>query len=801
MKIEELRSTQSELMIQHAEVGCALVGKDLPAEAADWINEGVSIATKMNDATARQLMTIENTDKIIQNLSIMDSELLEGAVDLKKISENSEKLKESIRRNHVTWRIVLKAIAAALDLKIETKPTEPVVEETKSDLPKLQQTFPKMLPELSKRLSAIRESDRQIVIPGFPLEQFKITKSGDIIDRTVDRAVKPTLRNGIPDLFQARNAATGKIETVPIKEITLPPGYSIAAYTDDLIERMRKPLDVISIESKGKLDTGFVNDFTPPWVRIKFPGLKGVYMYNPETHVVVNGFTGQVVDRTMDGKQFTFPGKLIPCEDIAAKYPMPTCDENSETGFEGWLPLNNDKLPKDLFVYNKTTREVVDRRTGMKVEWRPFGDGTYYLFDVDGEVVGVKCEEIDELFNKPVALKSVKTKESVTKSESEPVAPKPDKTTESVTKTAPKEDLKIPPRKIIIEAKPIDWLGPMIDTARYKIYSDGSIEDTLANRPVVPFDGCKVKLQSINGSEGIWNLHELVWAAFHPDDRTKIRVTGSVFKINGHVNDNRLANLVFKPSTTVPTTTTVNTPTQVNLKENDAIKEHTHERKPDDDGSRYIDWIPGVDPTKYTISRDGKVRNRHANSKEVSSKLHAGKLCIKLQGKKGRNATYTVADLVNKAFPDQPEAIRSSGKFRIEDVTKPFDFNTYSNASKDEEEPVKETPTADTKSDNDGFVFIDWISDINPTRYKINKDGDIINTETDKPVNRFQNTVTDPTKSVSLRLDNGKRRNFTAKLLVWKAFHPEDRNLSKFRLKQIDGNADNLSLSNLRRTK
>ena len=59
MNIEELKSTQAELMIQHAEVGCALIGKDLPAEAADWINEGVSIAVKMNDATARQLMTIE----------------------------------------------------------------------------------------------------------------------------------------------------------------------------------------------------------------------------------------------------------------------------------------------------------------------------------------------------------------------------------------------------------------------------------------------------------------------------------------------------------------------------------------------------------------------------------------------------------------------------------------------------------------------------------------------------------------------------------------------------------------------
>ena len=779
MNIEELRSTQSELMIQHAEVGCALIGKDLPVEAADWINEGVSIATKMNDATSRQLMTIENADKIIQNLSIMDSELLEGAVDLKKISENSKKLKESIRRNHITWRIVLKAIAAALDLKIETKPTEPIVEETKTDLPKLQQTFPKMLPELSKRLSAIRESDRQIVIPGFPLEQFKITKSGDIIDRTVDRAVKPTLRNGIPELFQARNAATGKIETVPIKEITLPPGYSIAAYpTDDLVERVFKPLDVISIQSKGKLDTGFVNDFTPPWVRIKFPGLKGVYMYNPETHIVVNGFTGQVVNRTMDGKQFTFPGKLIPCEDIFNKYPMSTCDENSETSSEEWLPLNiDDRLPKNRFVYNKNTREVVDRRTGMKVEWRPFGDGTYYLFDVDHDVINVKCEEIDKLFGKPVITTS-------------------DTTTESVTKTAPKEDLKIPPRKIIIEAKPIDWLGPMIDTTRYKIYSDGSIEDTLANHPVVPFDGCKVKLQSINGSEGIWNLHELVWAAFHPDDRTKIRVTGSVFKINGHINDNRLSNLVFKPSTTVPTTTTVNSPTQINLKENDSIKEHTHERKPDDDGSRYIDWIPGVDPTKYTISRDGKVRNRHANSKEVSSKFHAGKLCIKLQGKKGRNATYTIADLVNKAFPDQPEAIRSSGKFRIEDVTKPFDFNTYSNVSKEKEDPVKETPTTDTESERK--IPVDWIDGIPSTKYLVSEKGYVFNTISGKKI--IPNAS--GTINMSDSIDKGSRKmriHMKMESLIWKAFHAEDRQLEKVYLEHIDGDVTNCAIKNLRK--
>ncbi|MBO4736454.1 MAG: hypothetical protein J5614_08665 [Paludibacteraceae bacterium] len=788
--IEEIKNAQSELMIQHAEVGCALLGKDLPAEAADWINNGVSIATKMNDATARQLMTIENTDKIIQNLSVMDSELLEGAVDMKKLSENSEKLKQSIRRNHVTWRIVLKAIAAALDLNIGTKTEVSVndvekVEETK-DVPKLQQSFPQMLPEFGKKLSAIRDTDRQIIVPGFPLEQFKITKSGEIIDRTVDRAVKPTLRNGVPELFQARNASTGKIETVPIKEITLPEGYSVAVSHSETSEILKRVFDaaneVIAVESKSdKPDVGFMNDFKPPWVRIEMRGLNGVYMYNPETHMVVNGYSGLIVDRTMDGKSFRFPTKLIPCEEIFNKYPAPPkkAEEPETDNKSEWLPLNMDKLPEDRFIYNKNTKTVVDRRTGLKVGWRPYKDGTKYIFDVDGKCIYIRCADVEAMFDKP-----------------NPIAPKPDKPQESVKKIEPpKEDLKIPPRKIIIEAKPIDWLGPMIDTTRYKIYSDGSIEDTVEKKPIVPFEACKVRLQAINGDYGIWNLHELVWAAFHPEDRTKIRVTGSVFKINGHIDDNRLSNLIFKPSTTVPVTSTVNSPTQVNLKETDVVKEHKeHEDTEIDDGSRYIDWLPGVDPTKYTISRDGKVRNRHAHSKEVSSKLHAGKLCVKLQGKKGKNATYTVADLVNKAFPDQPEAIRSSGKFRLEDVTKPFDFNTYSNATN--EEPVKETPV-----DDDGFVFIDWIPDIAATRYKINSDGVIKNAEINEPISIFKHTIADPTRVASLRMDNGGRRNFIVKHLVWRAFHPEDRHLTKIRLRQIDGDPENVSLDNIARTK
>lgn len=666
MKIEELRSTQSELMIQHAEVGCALIDKDLPAEAADWINEGVSIATKMNDDTARQLMTIENTDKIIQNLSIMDSALLEGAVDLKKISENSDKLKESVHRNHTTWRIVLKAIAAALELNIETKPVEPVVEETKSDLPKLQPSFPKMLPELSKRLSAIRESDRQIIIPGFPLEQFKITKSGDIIDRTVDRAVKPTLRNGVPELFQARNAATGKIETVSINDIKIPEGYSVTV--PKTTNKADEPIGI--------------------WVPLNMNKL-----------------------------------------------------------------LNMGKLPEDRYVYNKASGEIVDRRTGLKVTKRSYKDGAKYLFDIDGKLAYVRCSHVEALFNEPE---------------------KP----EEASKEPPKEQAQVPPRKILIEYKPLDWLGPLIDTHRYLIFSDGRIQDTKAGKPVFPVNSCQVVLEAIDGSKGTWNIHELVWSAFHPDDRNKIRVSGGVFKINGHADDNRLTNLVFKPNTTQVVNSLTNLPTQTT----NMTGGKQEEPKLDESvkvESRLIDWIAGIDPSKYSISRDGKIVNNHAGGKEIVSKMHAGKRVVKLQGKKGKNATYTVADLVNRAYPNQPHAVRSSGKFRIEDVTKPLDAI----ASKEPSEKV---------------IPVDWIDGIPSTKYIVSEQGYVLNTISGKRI--IPNAS--GTINMSDSIDKGSRKlriHMKMESLIWKAFHAEDRQLEKVYLEHIDGDASNCAIENLRK--
>lgn len=425
-----------------------------------------------------------------------------------------------------------------------------------------------------------------------------------------------------------------------------------------------------------------------------------------------------------------------------------------------WIQLNMDKLPDDRYVYNKATGEIVDRRTGLKVTKRPYKDGMKYLFDIDGKIVYIRCADVEALFN-----------------------PKQEPKPEAATKEQPKEHEPLT-RKILSECKPLDWLGPLIDTRRYIIFSDGRIQDTKTGKPVFPVNSCQAILEAIDGSKGTWNIHELVWAAFHPDDRNKIRVSGGVFKINGHADDNRLTNLVFKPSTTQVVNSLTNLPTQATNMTGGKSEEKPKLDESAKVESRLIDWIAGIDPSKYSISRDGKIVNNHAGGKEIVSKMHSGKRVVKLQGKKGKNATYTVADLVNKAFPDQPHAIRSSGKFRIEDVTKPLTTVV--------DEPTKETP------ESERMIPVDWIDGIPVTKYLVSEQGYVFNTISGKRI--IPNAS--GTINMSDSIDKGSRKlriHMKMESLIWKAFHAEDRQLEKVYIEHIDGDTANCAIKNLRK--
>lgn len=684
-ELERLKADHVELLKMHAKVGCEFVSQKvptivIPSDIVKWIDDGMRLATDLQAATNSLVSAYdryEEYETIIDQLKTIDPIVAAGAIDVKKLSENVRKMDENMIRKHKSWRIILKALAAAFDMNIHESDDDVETNDTEDDeVKKLQQTFPKIMRELSGRLSEIGDTDRQIMVPGFPLEQFKITKRGDIIDRTVDRPVKLYSRTDKPALFRARNAATGKVETVSIDDIKIPEGYSVT------------------------------------------------------------------VPKTTNNDDDEKP--------ISAK-------TNN-----GWIQLNIDKLPEDRFVYNKTTGEIVDRRTGLKVTKRQYRDGMKYLFDIDGKITYIRCSDVEEMFNEP-------------KQEPKPEA----------EKEQPKEQPQVP-RTILIDCKPLDWLGPLIDTRRYLIYSDGRIQDTKANKPVFPVNSCQVILEAIDGSKGTWNIHELVWSAFHPDDRGKIRVSGGVFKINGHADDNRLSNLVFKPTTVQVVNSLTNLPTQTTN-----MTGGKQEEKPKLDESvkvesRLIDWIAGIDPSKYSISRDGTIVNNHAGGKEIVSKMHAGKRVVKLQGKKGKNATYAIADLVNRAYPDQPHAIRSSGKFRIEDVTRPLDRNT-----------VVDEPTEET-SESERMIPVDWIDGIPATKYLVSEQGYVFNTISGKRiVPNASGTI-----NMSDSIDKGSRKlriHMKMESLIWKAFHAEDRQLEKVYLEHIDGDSANCAIKNLRK--
>ncbi len=423
-----------------------------------------------------------------------------------------------------------------------------------------------------------------------------------------------------------------------------------------------------------------------------------------------------------------------------------------------WLDVYhiNPKLQRNRYIVNNETEEVVDTVTGYPVESKVFKDGEKLLFKtIDRNVVYVRKSLI--------------------------FSPKE-------TEAKPSK-----PACSLVSSRMLDW-NSLIDKNRYRIYADGRIEDTKTNTFLKPIDECAVALETINRGKGMWLIHELVWAAFHPEDLPNIRRTGNVYRINGRVDDNRLSNLIFKANV-VPSTMVINkmnAPTETKTDGDDTLKEAPKETKQSIEEKKpkveykCIDWIPGIDSSRYSIMRDGTVVDNRYSGKPLVPKMLNGKRVVKLIGKQNKTATYTIADLLNHAFPDQPHAIRSSGKFRIEDVTIPLD------RSKVAAEATKATPESERK------IPVDWIDGIPSTKYLVSEEGYVFNTISGKRiVPNASGTI-----NMSDSIDKGSRKlriHMKMESLIWKAFHAEDRQLEKVYLEHIDGDSANCAIKNLRK--
>jgi len=597
MTIEEIKAKQSELMIKHAKLGCEILGKEVCAEISQWRDAGIELSQNISDRSQQQLMSVINADTILKNLSSMDASILEGAVDLDKVRQNADQLKNNIESDLNNWELILHALFA-LSCIDENEPVQK----------------PDPQPKPANESINTDKND---------------SPKGDFID--------PELAKVILDSI------------------------------DNIVDNM----------SKG-------NEMPAGWEWLD------VYHINP-------------------------------------------------------------KLQRNRYIVNNETEEVVDTVTGYQVESKVFKDGEKLLFKtIDRNVVYVRKSLIF---------------------------------TAKETETKPSK-----PACSLVSSKMLDW-NSRIDKTRYRIYADGRIEDTKTDTFLKPIDGCSVALETVNRGKGMWLIHELVWAAFHPEDLPNIRKTGNVYRINGRVDDNRLSNLIFKVNVVSSTMThnKMNTPAETKTDGDDTLKEvpkatkqSIEEKKPKIE-YRCIDWIPGIDGSRYSITRDGTVVDNRYRAKPVVPKMLNGKRVVKLLGKRNKTATYTIADLLNRAFPDQPQAVRSSGKFRIEDVTRPLDRKTVA-----------------SKETSERMIPVDWIDGIPSTKYLVSEQGYVFNTISGKRI--IPNASGTINMSDSINRGSRKLRiHMKMESLIWKAFHVEDRRLEKVYIDHIDGDVANCAIENLRK--
>lgn len=106
-----------------------------------------------------------------------------------------------------------------------------------------------------------------------------------------------------------------------------------------------------------------------------------------------------------------------------------------------------------------------------------------------------------------------------------------------------------------------------------------------------------------------------------------------------------------------------------------------------------------------------------------------------------------------------------------------------------------------TRIENDEYRWLDWIPELPKRKYKVYKSGRIWDAVQIKYV------ATNNSDYVYLSASDYASRvagvtnystNQKVATLVWKAFHPEDRNTNKLYLTHIDGNIQNAALDNLK---
>lgn len=116
-------------------------------------------------------------------------------------------------------------------------------------------------------------------------------------------------------------------------------------------------------------------------------------------------------------------------------------------------------------------------------------------------------------------------------------------------------------------------------------------------------------------------------------------------------------------------------------------------------------------------------------------------------------------------------------------------------------EKMRNQPTPEPMSaEEDTFVYVDWIPDLPKRKYKVYKSGrvyDTVNEQWMQPtarntINLSSGDIMSKTRGVTCI-----KQQFMLSSLVWKAFHPENRDLKKIIVNFIDGNPRNCRLDNL----
>lgn len=116
-------------------------------------------------------------------------------------------------------------------------------------------------------------------------------------------------------------------------------------------------------------------------------------------------------------------------------------------------------------------------------------------------------------------------------------------------------------------------------------------------------------------------------------------------------------------------------------------------------------------------------------------------------------------------------------------------------------EKIRNQPTPEPMpAEEDTFVYVDWIPDLPKRKYKVYKSGrvyDTVNEQWMQPTARNTINLSAGDTMSKTRGVTCFKTQFMLSSLVWKAFHPENRDLKKIIVNFIDGNPRNCRLDNL----